>query len=146
MREIKFRAIPRYTNMCRDELKEMPQYDETFIYGYLIDNYIVGDVIEATDEYISLEYWVPIKKETASQYTGLKDKHGVEIYEGDICTGYGMSANETGVVAYDELECLYAINKNPLQYFVSGTATTNPKIDIEIIGNIYESPELLEAK
>ena len=34
--------------------------DEGYIYGWYVDGYIVGGMIEANDEYCSLEYWAPV--------------------------------------------------------------------------------------
>ena len=38
--------------------------DEGYIYGWYVDGYIVGGMIEANDEYCSLEYWAPVIKDT----------------------------------------------------------------------------------
>jgi len=67
------------------------------------------------------------------QYTGLNDKNGKEIYEGDIirCVRYH---NPVGIVEFDEDKCRF---RNTSNYEMVGSRLW------EVIGNIYENPELL---
>lgn len=90
------------------------------------------------------------------QYTGLKDKNGREIYEGDCYTAKHKSGKVyTGQVKYD-LSFVFDIEGFE-ELFINGVGVvkTNRTFDIhsfikwfdevEVIGNIYENPELLEA-
>lgn len=79
------------------------------------------------------------------QCTGLKDKNGKLIYEGDIVK-FNFDTDEIkAVVSWDDKE-LIGFYLNTTDYFKDKYVTDYDfyKNDYEVIGNIYENPELLE--
>ncbi|EAC4715180.1 TPA: hypothetical protein UPV26_001984 [Listeria monocytogenes] len=80
--------------------------------------------------------WYSFDDVVLMQYTGLKDKNGKKIFEGDICW---EEHNECyGVVKFEEGKFLY-VWENIAEDLWEVAAS------IEIYGNIHENPELLEA-
>jgi uncharacterized phage protein (TIGR01671 family) len=77
------------------------------------------------------------------QYTGLKDKNGVEIYEADIISwsSQELEAPELYEVVWDSPCFWRQHNQNP--EYTGGRKILNDPGDFQVIGNIYENPELL---
>ena len=75
------------------------------------------------------------------QFTGLHDKNGKEIYEGDIIQWGGQ--NEPMVVAWSDKYASFGIHRSGWMYMhFFGEAVDNT--DCEVIGNIYQNPELIK--
>ena len=80
-----------------------------------------------------LTRWYIHNEKSIGQYTGLKDKNGVEIYEGDIC--------DCG----DIYEIVFVNGGFFGRRYDEETPWLCPIVkSFEVIGNIYETPELLE--
>lgn len=108
----------------------------------------VGEIlIEATDGF----GWIEVKPEYLMQSTGLKDKNGIEIFEGDVVKvtdedeAYSYISvvknyAEEGYPAFDiEYPSDWDYESNVLSTIMGGDYET-----IEVIGNVWENPNLLE--
>ena len=79
------------------------------------------------------------------QYTGLHDKNGKEIYEGDIIKTFGLLDNITGPVEFSDYKLTWQIHPSHWNEDV-GFELFDIRVHLEVIGNIYENPDLLENK
>jgi hypothetical protein len=136
-REIKFRVWYGPSDL---DCPGLMKYGHIDVISYSIPAVYMGDNIPAsmaaTPDYPPDEFM---------QYTGLKDKNGKEIYEGDILQWRGRKRarmySVPTVVAYKPA-AFWAIGKNGLQ--VDILTDWSATFLHEVIGNIHENPELLE--
>ena len=129
-REIKFKAWN----------KEANRFSKPFT--------LKSDVLNYTDD-DGLGIVKSLTNEIILQYTGLKDKNGKEIYEGDILER--VDTKQTFLVIWNKdcylVRMIYDswLNKNVLNHKKDGSLNFMTTFEIEIIGNIYENPELIET-
>jgi uncharacterized phage protein (TIGR01671 family) len=140
MREIKFRG-KRIDN-------------GEWVYGnYFIDErdiedgFIWRDISQIQQRYGDHYQYYDVDPSTVGQYTGLKDKHGKEIYEGDIMGFHAYGYYYIGVVQYSNAGAAFGVKCE-----TASETETWPYLDVAInnhravkIGNIHDNPELLKT-
>ena len=77
--------------------------------------------------------------ETVGQYTGLTDKNGKKIFEGDILSTPKWKGVVTWGDGYGGYCVQHGINRPAIDIVMN-------EFDVEVIGNIYDNPELMEGK
>lgn len=93
--------------------------------------------------------WIEVIPRTVGQYTGLKDKNGTKIFEGDIVQTnkffLSVGLNAKYVIEYDvKIACFIGtMQKGCVKHF---TTFQNDSDQFEVIGNIHDNPELLNAE
>jgi len=80
------------------------------------------------------------------QSTGLTDRNGVEIFEGDIVKGYTACGWEKGDVVFGKYVTDNKANEDIMAWCFSCKAryhALDPQCDWEVIGNLWQNPELI---
>lgn len=129
MREIKFRAWDNAFNKMFEVIQVSYEESETLAWRFPFEGERVG---------WSSAGWEVGKECELMQYTGLKDKNGVEIYEGDI---YKTPTGLTGQVFF-HANGGWLVETKEVEFTL---LKINASKQGKVIGNIYENPELLEG-
>lgn len=130
--------IPKFRAWDGGSLCRMYQPDEVMVGN--------GDIWIIDEDSVAGD-WIVNNDLDLMQSTGLKDKNGKEIFEGDIVQYQNSkvpSADSKGVIRYFDNWAMFGIDiehNEPRALFFNGLADN---ISLEVVGNIYENPELIE--
>jgi uncharacterized phage protein (TIGR01671 family) len=142
MREILFRG----KRVDTGGWVEGSYYKRTEYYGDpSVKHYIIVSTEDLSYDQ-ALEYYEVIP-ETVGQYTGLKDKDGIKIFEGDVCERRILFGSEKYEIRFER--GTFGHREIGKQNFVTSFDDNEFGLDpewFEVIGNIHDNPELLEVK
>ena len=132
---------------------------EILFHGKRTDNgeWIEGDVLQTRYHSGHIEYQimpqtpvssaVPVLPETIGQFTGLADKNGVRIFEGDICRFKRFNDIHVGEIVFNVTTASFVMRYQSIVGAYGEKATQKMLLsvcdDIEVVGNIRDNPELL---
>lgn len=109
--------------------------------------------VDSNENDLGFENWYLVEPETICHYTGLTDKNDEKIFEGDICefSVFDYNGHDTqykGVIVYDGSRFMLWKSKDSEYYGDDGGFdldwTVAQDDEFEVIGNIFDNPELVE--
>ena len=96
------------------------------------------------NEDLGFENWYRVDFKTVCQYTGMTDKNGVKIFEGNICNCVYDGILATRVIVWDEDELDFKGTNGKKNYNGNFHYLACCE-EVEVIGNIFDNPELIKT-
>lgn len=120
--------------------------NKEWVYGWVLEERGNTYILENRQKESQLNKNIAfrVNPETVGQYTGIKDKNGKEIYENDICN-ISQKIDMKIIVDYKDAGFGWSDKYNNLAFRGHGYLRQILE-DIEVIGNRFENPELLEEQ
>lgn len=146
MREILFRGqTRRYGEKVKNFAGEL--MESNWVYGGIFPNNNGGDFAIIYQQEPRVEKF-SVYSDTVGQYTGLTDKNGVKIFEGDIVSFIDTTSTENG---YSEQCCIGKVywDNETLSFEVSNRLSAESYevlSECVIVGNIHDNPDLLRSE
>ena len=115
--------------------------------GYFSEPYTEKKFIICWNSFgLGFNEFIEVEPDTICQYTGLVDKNGQKIWENDIVSAWSEGKNAIGKVIRraDGLYIMYPAYQN--KEFWGLCPKKNGKTTVEVIGNIFDNPDLLEVE
>ena len=144
MREILFRGQTRRKGE-KVRMDGSP-VDSNWVYGGIFPGEGDRSIIYQTKPEINK---FPVYSDTVGQYTGLTDKNSVRIFEGDILKFYGEDGDEESYTKYEVIWLENGWHAQDVHRLYMADTLSPPswvKEHFEVIGNIYDNPELLRKE
>ena len=109
--------------------------------------WVYGDLFKVFDDGSFIHdgkcHSVKVIPETIGQYTGLTDKNGTKIFEGDIVHISERGKSVNGKIIFENAYCGGWLVADETEKSKCSLAMRN---DVEVIGNIHDNPELLKER
>lgn len=147
MREILFKAKTTKKDNPKHEFSEKWVEGNLILCGEKAYIHPISNKIRTTGEIARIIVLHEVIPNTICQYTGLTDKNGKKIWENDICD---RKEKYPEIVTYNkgdwQLDYSYALGKEKHFCACNLGFYACERECVEVIGNVFDNPELLEAK
>ena len=146
MREILFRGKQRDNNEWIEGYYAVQSNHACFAHELKYTHFIFKDIF--LDFNLGGLQEFEVIPETVGQYTGLEDKNGKKIFDGDICKFKRFNDVHVGKVVFNVTTASFIMWYQPIVGAYGEKATQKMLLsvcdNIEVIGNIHDNPELME--